>query len=96
MTPTYTEADGARDASEVLDHPVAEAFGPESEVVQVEERPAQRRPAHTLTEAAAQLVVVGSHGRGELLGIRLGSVATFCVHHAPSPVLVARAAHTGR
>ena len=28
--------------------------------------------------------------------MHLGSVATFCVHHAPCPVLVFRGLHTGR
>ena len=97
VAPTYTEADYARAAQEALDRSVAEAFEHGSRV-QVERRLVQKRPAHALTEAAvgAQLLVVGSHGRGELPGMHLGSVATFCVHHAPCPVLVFRGAHTGR
>ncbi len=97
VAPTYTEADYDRDAREVLDRAVAEALGPEP-AVPVEKRLVQKRPAHALTEAAvgAQLLVVGSHGRGELPGMHLGSVATFCVHHAPCPVLVFRGEHTGR
>jgi nucleotide-binding universal stress UspA family protein len=96
LVPTYTEADYARDAQALLDHTVDEALGAESPVP-VERRLVKRRPAHALTEAAigAQLLVVGSHGRGEIPGMHLGSVATYCVHHAPCPVLVFRAAHTG-
>jgi nucleotide-binding universal stress UspA family protein len=97
VAPTYTEADYARDAQALLDHTVDEALGAEPDVP-VERRLVQRRPAHALTEAAegAQLLVVGSHGRGEIPGMHLGSVATFCVHHAPCPVLVFRGVHTGR
>jgi nucleotide-binding universal stress UspA family protein len=97
IAPTYTEADYARDARVVLDQTVATALGPEPDV-HVEKRIVEKRPAHALTEAAegAQLLVVGSHGRGELPGMHLGSVASFCVHHAPCPVLVFRTAHSGR
>jgi nucleotide-binding universal stress UspA family protein len=52
----------------------------------------QGRPAPCLLEQAqeAQLVVVGTHGRGELAGLVLGSVGNVLVHHAPCPVAVVR------
>lgn len=50
------------------------------------------RPAHQLLEQAqsAQLLVVGSHGRGGFAGMVLGSVSTAVIHGARMPVIVAR------
>lgn len=50
------------------------------------------RPAHGLLEQAAraQLVVVGSRGRGEFTGLVLGSVGHAMVHRSPCPVAVVR------
>jgi len=49
-------------------------------------------PAKGLTDLSeeAQLVVVGSHGRGRLAESVLGSVSQSLIHHAECPVLVVR------
>lgn len=51
------------------------------------------RPARALVErsAGARLVVVGSHGRGELGAFLLGSVSRALLFHAGCPVAVVRA-----
>jgi len=52
-------------------------------------------PAEEIVKAAeewsADLVVIGSHGRGALGRVLLGSVAESVMRHAPCPVLVVRA-----
>lgn len=49
-------------------------------------------PAKGLTDLSreAQLVVVGSHGRGRIADAILGSVSQNLIHHAECPVLVVR------
>lgn len=91
ITPTYTESDYGRDAEDMQTRTM-EKFRASHPDVEIETRLVQRKPAFALTEAAenADLLVVGSHGYGALPGMHLGSVATYCVHHAPCPVLVHR------
>ena len=76
-------------ARKVLDEALdrAGALDPQLEIVG---ELAEMRAAPALIAAAedAELLVVGSRGRGGFSGLLLGSVSAQCVHHAPCPVVV--------
>ncbi|RSN24210.1 universal stress protein [Streptomyces sp. WAC 05977] len=50
------------------------------------------KPRHRLLELSekAQLVVVGSRGRGGFAGLRFGSTSHALIHHAKCPVMIVR------
>jgi nucleotide-binding universal stress UspA family protein len=81
-----------QEAGEALDGWVAQ-LAPESVDVHVERDAVEGHAAHVLIEAAegAELLVVGSRGRGGFTGLLLGSVSQQCAHHAPCPVVILRA-----
>ena len=60
--------------------------------LQVERRLISGHPAPVLVEASkgADLLVVGSRGHGEFVGMLIGSVSEYCVTNAHCPVLVHR------
>ncbi|WP_145723421.1 universal stress protein [Mesorhizobium tianshanense] len=57
-------------------------------------------PADEIVKAAgewpADLIVIGSHGRGGVQRALLGSVADGVIRHASCPILVIRAAASGK
>lgn len=98
VVPMHTEADYSREAEQVLETAVAKAFGADPPAPVVKHLVAMH-PAQALIEAArgAEMLVIGSNGRGlkhhlhgNLPGAHLGSVASYCVHHAPCPVVIIR------
>jgi nucleotide-binding universal stress UspA family protein len=93
LVPTATEQDYADHAAAVAERELNEVLG-EHPSVRVHAATIEGRPARVLTAMATgeDTLVVGSHGRGELPGMHLGSVASYCVHHAPCPVVLLREA----
>lgn len=95
LLPTATEEDYAARAVAVLDETLTQVVG-DDPPVGVRAEAAEGRPARVLATRSegADLLVIGSHGRGELPGMHLGSVASYCVHHAPCPVVLLRGTPT--
>ena len=77
----------AQEAERVLDDALV-GF----EDIEIEREVVEASPARALLRAAegADLVVVGSRGRGGFTGLLLGSVSQQCAHHAPCPVVIVR------
>jgi nucleotide-binding universal stress UspA family protein len=83
----------ARDTAETAVRKlVAERTGPDDDV---ELHVPWAEPAVAIVDLAtgvrADLVVLGPRGHGGLTGVLLGSTTTYCLHHAPCPVLVVKA-----
>ena len=82
--------DGA--AREVLANMVEEALEGVKVEIAVEQRAVEGSAAKALIDASADadLLAVGSRGRGGLARLVLGSVSEQCAHHAHCPVLIVR------
>jgi nucleotide-binding universal stress UspA family protein len=84
-----------QDAREALERTV-ERLGVEVPVEQVT-RAGEAGPAicHLAEEIGADVIVVGSRGRGAIKRALLGSVSTHITNNAPCPVVVVRAGTEG-
>jgi nucleotide-binding universal stress UspA family protein len=73
--------------------PGVDAVRAEYPAVELVIRVIDGHPAPVLVEASkgAELLVVGSRGHGEFVGMLIGSVSEYCAAHAHCPVLVHRA-----
>jgi len=81
-----------RGAQAELDAAVKEAF-PDGPPKEFESRLVEGDPSDSLVQEAgdADLMVVGSRGRGGLKSALLGSVSGHVIHHASCPVVVVKA-----
>jgi nucleotide-binding universal stress UspA family protein len=88
--PRLTE-DSEAAANEVLDE--ALRLAKEGDGVEIEPLVREGQPADVLVEAStdAEMLVVGSRGRGGFRELLLGSVSQQCAHHARCPVTIVRA-----
>lgn len=84
----FADLDLEGDARRLLKEMVGEVLG--GQPVKVRTRVVQGPAALVLEEfaGAADLLVVGSRGRGAFAGMLLGSVSEHCAHHASCPVVV--------
>jgi nucleotide-binding universal stress UspA family protein len=86
------QLDAERGAAQaVLEEAIAEAF-PSGAPLEIEERLAEESAGDALVSAGegADLLVVGSSGRGGLASVLLGSVSRHVVSHAQCPVVVVK------
>lgn len=85
------QPEGQRYAEQILREAVERARTVHP-AVKVETAVVEGNPGQVLVDmsADADLVVVGSRGRGEVSGLLLGSVSQHCVHNARCPVTVVR------
>jgi nucleotide-binding universal stress UspA family protein len=90
--PIPDDYDPETDVRQTLDAAV-EAGLAEHPGVKVDPRVVNGHPAPVLVDASkgADLLVIGSRGHGEFVGMLLGSVSEFCTTNAHCPVLVHRA-----
>lgn len=93
LTPTFQESDYKEQARLAMEHVLTEVDAPNCEV-SLHPHLIMGPGGDVLTRLSrnADLLVVGSHGlgHGQLPGIHLGSVSSYCVHHAECPTLVVR------
>lgn len=85
-----TEEEARARAQSLLDGVLTDVCGDASDVDLEARAVPNRRPAAALLEeaAGADLLVVGSRGRGGFVGLLLGSVSQQVTQHAPCPVVV--------
>jgi nucleotide-binding universal stress UspA family protein len=91
QTPLPPDYDPADEARRQLDKAVSAVLTPD-DAIEVRQSVIEGHAAPVLEARSntADLVVVGSHGHGEFVGMLLGSVSEHCITHCHCPVVVIR------
>lgn len=78
------------EAMKVIEEALRRTGGDSRREIEIERATVAGPPAQMLIESApgAELLVVGSRGRGGFLGLLLGSVSQQCAQHPPCPVVI--------
>ncbi len=89
-----SEYDPGHDGQVILDEVIGPIRAAHPDIT-INTTVAEGHPAERLVQASegADLLAVGSRGRGEFAGLLLGSVSEHCLTHSHCPVLVARDVH---
>lgn len=91
MPENVSDQDVATAARAVLDEEVDRATGGSARVdLVLRTVPLHAGEALVAASEGADLLVVGTHGHGDLRTALLGSVSSHCIHHAHCPVVVVR------
>jgi nucleotide-binding universal stress UspA family protein len=90
--PPHLAEDSEAAAKEVLEDALQSARE-DAGSMEIESVVREGQPANVLVEesAEAEMLVVGSRGRGGFRELMLGSVSQQCAHHARCPVTIVRA-----
>lgn len=85
------------EAVELIEDTLSRVGGDANESLEIERAAIAGRAAQSLIESArgAELLVVGSRGRGGFVGLLLGSVSQQCAQHPPCPVVILPPAEEG-
>jgi nucleotide-binding universal stress UspA family protein len=91
--PPPTLAEDSKTAAEDVLAGALQEVKEEAGGVEIESVVREGQPANVLVEesAGAELLVIGSRGRGGFRELLLGSVSQQCAHHARCPVTIVRA-----
>ena len=89
-TPITVDADAVKEAAKALLNDVVDTVAGGDTGVVIHRELGEGPPASVLRQAAgdADLLVVGTRGRGGFTELLLGSVSSQVTHHAPCPVVV--------
>lgn len=84
------QANAEKVAHGVIDSSLGRVAGESDDRPKIERTTRSGSPAHALIEEGreAELLVVGSRGRGGFVGLLLGSVSQQIAHHPPCPLVI--------